>query len=85
MDWKRPALKFLYSLRSMQISTHAAHACYFIVLSVFPMLVLTLGLLRYTSLQPEDLLELLRGLLPEALLPHACLGAFEIRLRTRLL
>ena len=74
MEEKTPAGNFLhtlYLLRSMQISTHAAHACYFIVLSVFPMLVLMFGLLRYTSAQPEDLLELLRGLLPEALLPHA--------------
>lgn len=58
-------------LRAMEISAHAAHACYFIVLSVFPLLVLMLGLLRYTALQPEDLLDLLSGLIPDALLPHA--------------
>lgn len=63
--------RWVHTLRSMQISTHAAHACYFMVLSVFPMLVLIFGFLRYTALQPEDLLDLLRGLLPEALLPHA--------------
>lgn len=61
----------LRTLRAMHISTHAAHACYFIVLSVFPLLVLMFGILRYTSLQPLDLLELLSALLPEALLPHA--------------
>lgn len=65
--WRR-ALK---TLQQMHISTHAAHACFFIVLSVFPMLVLMFGLLRYTALQPENLLDLLSGLLPEALLPHA--------------
>ena len=63
--------RYFHILRSMQISAHAAHACFFIVLSVFPMLVLMFGLLRYTPLQPEDLLDLFRGLLPEALLPHA--------------
>lgn len=67
-------------LRQMHISAHAAHACYFIVLSVFPALVLLFGLLRHTSLQPEDLLDLLSGMLPDALLPHVWTmlrGAFE--------
>ena len=58
-------------LHDMHISTHSAHACFFIVLSVFPMLVLMFGLLRYTALQPEDLLDLISGLLPDALLSHA--------------
>lgn len=74
MEENRPVsglLRHFRNLQSMHISTHAAHACYFIVLSVFPMLVLMFGLLRYTALQPEDLLDLLRGLLPEALLAHA--------------
>lgn len=64
-------LRHLQTLRAMQISTHAAHACYFIVLSVFPMLVLMFGILRYTALQPDDLLDLLSGILPDALLPYA--------------
>ena len=70
----------LQKLRAMHISTHAAHACYFIVLSVFPLLVLMFGILRYTSLQPMDLLDLIGALLPEALLPHAwklISGAYE--------
>ena len=75
-NWRRR----LRLLRAMHISTHAAHACYFIVLSVFPLLVLMFGILRYTSLQPLDLLDLLSALLPEALLPHAwklISGAYE--------
>lgn len=63
--------KWIHQLQEMHISTHAAHACYFIVLSVFPMLVLMFGLLRYTALQPDDLMDLISGLLPDALLPHA--------------
>lgn len=63
--------KWLRVLRSMNISAHAAHACYFIVLSVFPSLVLIIGMLRYTALTAEDLLDLVAGLIPEALLPHA--------------
>lgn len=55
----------------MQIPSHAANAGYFIVLSVFPALVLTLSVLRYTSLDAGDLMDLLAGFLPEALLPAA--------------
>lgn len=58
-------------LREMQIPSHAANAGYFIVLSVFPALVLLLSLLRYTSLDTQDLLGLLEGFLPAALLPAA--------------
>lgn len=58
-------------LREMNISGHAANAGYFIVLSVFPMLVLILSVLRYTQLDARDLLRVLEGFLPEALLPAA--------------
>ena len=71
---------YLQTLGAMHISTHAAHACYFIVLSVFPMLVLMFGLLRYTALQPDDLMDVIGGLLPDALLPYAwklISGAYE--------
>lgn len=73
-------LRPLKLLRDMHISAHAAHACYFIVLSLFPALVLIFGLLRYTVLLPEDLLDFLSGLLPDALLPHIWTllrGAYE--------
>lgn len=58
-------------LAALQIPAHAAHACYFIVLSVFPALVLLLALLRYTGLQVEYLTEILDGVLPAALMPYA--------------
>lgn len=58
-------------IRDMQIPTHAANAGYFIVLSVFPALVLLLSLLRYTPLDAQDLLGLLGGFLPEALMSAA--------------
>lgn len=64
-------LRHLHTLQAMHISAHAAHACFFIILSIFPTLVLMFGLLRYTALQPEDLLNFLSGFLPDALLPHA--------------
>lgn len=57
-------------LGKMEIPTHASHACYFIVLAVFPALTLVLGLLRYTSLEAADLMDLAAGLLPDALEPY---------------
>lgn len=51
----------------MQIPVHASHASYFITLSVFPGLTLMLGLLRYTTLEAADLMNLVSGLLPDAL------------------
>ena len=58
-------------LAALQIPAHAAHAGYFIVLSVFPALVLLLALLRYTGLQVEHLTDVLSGVLPAALMPYA--------------
>ena len=54
-----------------QIGIHAAGAGYFIVLSVFPLLVLILSLLRYTGLQVQTLTDLVAGFLPQALIPSA--------------
>ena len=58
-------------VRQLQIPLYAANASYFIVLAVFPTLLLLLGLLRYTPLEVERLGELLAGFLPEALLAPA--------------
>ena len=58
-------------VQKMGIPNHAANAGYFIVLSVFPALVLILSLLRYTSLDAGDLLHLLEGYLPTALMDAA--------------
>ncbi len=56
-------------VRDMEISSHAAHAGYFIVLAIFPMLVLILSILRYTSLDAQDLLALISAYIPRALEP----------------
>ncbi len=55
----------------LKIPVYAAHAGYFIVLAVFPMLVLLLGLLRYTGMQVQTLTDLLDGVIPQALIPAA--------------
>ena len=63
-----PLIKFL---SGKHIGIHAAGAGYFIVLSVFPLLVLILSLLRYTGLQVQTLTDLVAGFLPQALIPSA--------------
>jgi len=73
--------KMVYAVRAVQelrVPLHAANACYFIVLAVFPALLLLLGLLRYTPLEVERLGELLYGILPAALAE----GAEELILLT---
>lgn len=55
----------------LHIGVHAANTSYFLVLSVFPILVLLLGLLRYTRFDAADLVALLEGIVPTALLPEA--------------
>lgn len=59
------------TIGALQIPTQAASASYFIVLALFPALVLILSLLRYTGLEVENLTYLLDGIIPEALLPAA--------------
>lgn len=54
-----------------KIPVYAAHACYFIVLALFPTLILLLWLLRYTGMAVDTLIGLLEGVIPNALLPGA--------------
>ena len=62
--------KTVYAVKALQqlrIPLHAANAGYFIVLSVFPALLLVLSLLRYTGLSVDSLMEFLQSFLPAAL------------------
>ena len=54
-----------------KIPIHAAHTGFFMVLAVFPTLMLLLGFLRYTGLQVQTLTDLVAELIPEALMPAA--------------
>lgn len=58
-------------LARMKISMLAANTGYFIVLSVFPALLLLLSGLRYTGLSVDDLLEALDGVIPQAMMGTA--------------
>ena len=56
-------------VQSLDIPLHGANAGFFIILSIFPALVLILSLLRYTGLQVSSLVEVLSTILPAALMP----------------
>lgn len=58
-------------ISALQIGAHASSAGFFLALSVFPGLLLLLGILRYTSLDVATLIGAVEGFLPEALLPYA--------------
>ena len=67
-------------VRPMQIPLHGAFTSFFLVLSVFPMLVLLFSLLSYTSLGAEEVMAVVEPVLPVALLPLArelLAGAYE--------
>ncbi len=61
--------RWLEALMSMELGVYAANASFFILLSLFPGMLLLIGLIQYTPLKAEDLQEALSDLLPQALLP----------------
>lgn len=62
---------FWLEIRQLQIPLHAANTGFFLILSLFPALVLLLSIIRYTPLDVHSLLGFLEGIIPEALLPEA--------------
>ena len=63
--------KIAVFLRPMQLPLHSAYTSFFLILSLFPSLLLLLGVLRYTELEVADLIDFMEGFLPESLLPTA--------------
>jgi len=63
--------RWLTALAGLNIPLYAANAGFFLVLSLFPALVLVLSLLRYTGLDVQSLSAALESLIPGALLPFA--------------
>ena len=68
--WQRGKRLFKW-ITSLHIDVYAAHTGFFMVLSVFPMLVLLMSLLRYTGLDVETLMDILKGVIPDALMGSA--------------
>ena len=56
-------------LGEQKVSLYAANASFFLILAVFPSLVLLLVLMRYTGLQIETFTELVGELIPASLMP----------------
>lgn len=71
MEYFRKLRAFLGQIGAFKIPVYAAHTGYFVVLSIFPLLLLLLFLLRYTGLEVENLVRFLEGILPAALMPSA--------------
>ena len=69
--WIGRAMAFWPVIRDLRIPLHAANTGFFLILSLFPALVLLLSIIRYTPLDVHSLLRFLEGLIPEALLPEA--------------
>lgn len=60
--------RLVRNLSERKVSVYAANACFFLVLAVFPALLLVLGLVQYTPLKVEWLWQLLTGVVPWAFL-----------------
>lgn len=58
------------AVAKLDVGVHAAAASFFLILSVFPALVLVLSLLRYTGLQAQVLTEFIEGFVPHALMGY---------------
>lgn len=69
--WMKRLENLILNIASMQIPVYAATACYFLAMSVFPALLLILASLRFTPLSATDLIRLLEGVLPSALIGAA--------------
>lgn len=68
MDRIREILTFL---KPMEIRLHGAYTSFFLILSVFPLLVLLFGVLGYTSYGYAEVMDLVAAVLPGAFLPMA--------------
>ena len=61
--------KFARYLAEQKVPLYAANASFFLILSVFPTLVVLLALMRYTGLQVETFPDLVAEVVPGALMP----------------
>lgn len=63
------ARSFIRRISSYHVSLYAANASFYIILSVFPAIMLVLSLLPYTSFSEEDLLSAINSVIPSILEP----------------
>lgn len=77
---QKPGGKITAAVRAimeLKVPLYAANAGFFLLLSLFPGLIVALGLLRLTGLQVSSLLELMEPVVPEALMES--LGQMVLR------
>ena len=65
----KKTLSLMDYISSLRIGINGSSTCYFIVLSLFPFLLLILSLLRYTGFEVEHLTALLSRIIPKAMMP----------------
>ena len=66
METIKKAVRYL---SDQKVPLYAANASFFLILSVFPVLVILLALIRYTGMQVETFTDLLSEVVPGALMP----------------
>ncbi len=65
----RRLIQFVRRIGLLEVHIYAAYASYFLILSVFPAMMLLISILQYTPLTAADLQELLGKVMPKALEP----------------
>ena len=65
------AVRAVRQVGELNIPLHSTNTSFFLILSFFPALVLLLSLLRYARLDVQVLIQMVQGMIPEALLPEA--------------
>lgn len=68
-DWLAAPVRFIRRIASFRVPLYAANASFYLVLSVFPAIVLVLALLPHTGLTEADLLSALHGVIPSVFEP----------------
>ena len=69
--WIGKLMHSVKAISKLNIPVYAANAGYFIILAIFPLLILLMSLLRHTGLEVEVLLEILDRVIPRALMDKA--------------
>lgn len=64
-------VRFSRAVSGLHVPLYAANASFFIVLAVFPLLILIVGAMQYTGLDVKILARMLRGVLPSVLMDDA--------------
>ena len=68
-DWLAAPVRFIRRIALFRVPLYAANASFYLVLSVFPAIVLVLALLPHTGLTEADLLSALHGVIPSVFEP----------------